>query len=184
LRSLSVLALLVASVSAASANTISFLCLQAGTPIGTYINGVGSLDYSCSGFSAPAGFNITSVTILGRVDYQFGQPGSNTFQVSFTESIPGFSPSPLVVANAGGEASSGIANGTTTLAGPLASLAAFTVTGASSTTLGAVDAGSASVRVTYTYELQQQPPTGTPEPSTLALVGGVLVLAGLRKFRR
>ena len=42
------------------------------------------------------------------------------------------------------------------------------------------DSAQYSVFATYTYEVQGG---GVPEPSTLALVGGVLVLAGIRKFR-
>jgi hypothetical protein len=175
--------LFVASVSMSSAATISFICQTGGQNSGTYVDGAGSLDYACTGFAAPGGFEITQVDILGRVDYQFGSnPGPNTFQISYTESIAGFAPSPLVVSITGGESSGGIVSATATLAGPLASVANFTVTGVGSTTQGSVDAGSGRVTVTYTYELQQQ--TGIPEPSTLALVGGVLVLAGLRKFRR
>jgi hypothetical protein len=151
--------------------------------VGTYVGGTGSLGYDCSGFTAPGGTTITQVDVLGRVDYQFGGVGPNTFQVSFTESTPGFAPSPLVVSITGSESSGGIIGGTTTLPGPLVSLANFTVTGVGSTTQGSVDAGSATVRVTYTYE-QQQSGGGVPEPTTLALVGGVLVLAGLRKFRK
>ncbi len=186
MRSLSILALLAASCTLASAATVSSLCTvasQGGTTLGTYNGGTGSLTYDCSGFSAPSGFEITSISVLGRVDYQFGIPGTNTFQVSFD--LPaGFSPDPNVVANTGGESSSGIANGTSTYSPvPLASFAAFSVAATGSTTQGAVDAGSATIRVTYTYEAQQQN-GDVPEPSTLALVGGVLVLAGIRKFRR
>ena len=47
-------------------------------------------------------------------------------------------------------------------------------------TVGTVGSANGSVFVSYTYEAI---PTGIPEPSTLALVGGVLVLAGIRKFR-
>ena len=38
--------------------------------------------------------------------------------------------------------------------------------------------------VNFTYEVQDNVvQSGVPEPSTLALVGGVLVLAGSRKFK-
>ena len=56
----------------------------------------------------------------------------------------------------------------------------FSVT-TSNTSLANVlpDNASYTISGVYTYEVQG----GVPEPSTLALVGGVLVLAGIRKFR-
>ncbi len=187
LRSLSIFALLAASASFASAATVSFTCTAPSSvinPVGLYTAGAGTIDYSCSGFSAASGFEITAVTLTGEIDYTFASAPSNTFQVSWT-TPGGFSPSPLVVQQTGPESSGPSVTGSTSLLSglPVTSFSSFTSTGTGSTPVGSVSAGTGILTVTYTYEAQQQN-GDVPEPSTLALVGGVLVLAGIRKFRR
>ena len=46
----------------------------------------------------------------------------------------------------------------------------------------AITGATFNAMVNFTYEVQDQGP-GVPEPSTLVMVGGVLVLAGIRKFK-
>ena len=48
----------------------------------------------------------------------------------------------------------------------------------------AITGATFNAMVNFTYEVQDNVvQSGVPEPSTLALVGGVLVLAGIRKFK-
>ena len=184
MRSLSIFALLAASCSLASASVITTSCSPSvGSGIvGTYAGGTGSVTYSCSGMAPASGFQIIAAVLNGQADYQFGSSNPNTFQVSFAVPV-GFSVNPIV-ASATGMVSSGaivpfLSNLTTV---PLPSFAAFNVVGTGSTPIGAVATGSGVLSISYTVEAI--PNTGgVPEPSTLALVGGVLVLAGLRKFR-
>lgn len=185
MRSLSIFALLAVSASLASATTVSFGCTVNGAPGATYASGAGSATFNCSGFAAPLNSEITNISILGRTDYQFGNnPGPNTFQISFALPV-GFSANPLISSISGGESSPGITGNTANLGSglPTLSYSAFSVVGTGSTTAGAVFSGSGTLSVTYTYEAIQQN-GNIPEPSTLALVGGILALAGIRKFRK
>ena len=181
MRYLSIFTLLVASSSLASASIISGTC----TPSGFFSGGAGTNVYSCNGATVAAGFQIIAGSLTLTVDYlNGGTVGTNTFQVSIP--VPGFSPNPLVGVSSGGTSSPPQIPVTSTLnAVPFAngaSLANFTVTGTGSTTSGSVAAGSGVLSYSYTVEAVQQGGQ-VPEPTTLALVGGVLVLAGIRKFR-
>ena len=183
MRYLSIFTLLVASSSLASATIITTTCSAA--PSSTFTNGTGTATYSCNGSGAiAAGSQIIAMSLTGSVDYAFGGNGTNTFQVSWA--VPaGFAPSPLVVAITGGASSGGVVSGTSNLGSGLPTtspFAAFTVVGMASTPQGTVDAGSSRLQVSYTIESIPNA-GGVPEPTTLALVGGVLVLAGIRKFR-
>ena len=181
MRYLSIFTLLVASSSLASASIISGFCTQSP---GFYGGGAGTNVYSCNGVAPGVGFQIIAGSLTLTVDYSGGgSAGTNTFQVSIP--VPGFSPNPLVGVSSGGTSSPPQIPVTSTLnAVPFAngtSLANFSVTGTGSTT-GSVAAGSGTLAYSYTVEAVQQGGQ-VPEPTTLALVGGVLVLAGLRKFR-
>ena len=182
MRSLSIFALLAGSCSLASATVITSTCSPSNPP--TFNAGAGAITYSCDGSGVIlSGFQITAASLTGQVDYAFGGNGSNTFQVSFA--VPAnYLPSPMVVSITGGPSSGGIVSGTSALSVGLpssAAIAAFTVVGTGSVPAGTVDSGSGRLMVSYTIEAI---PNGqVPEPTTLALVGGVLVLAGLRKFR-
>ncbi len=183
MRSLSIFTLLAASCSLASATIITTSCTP--TTPDFYNAGAGTVTYSCNGSGAIAsGFQIIAASLTGQVDYAFGGNGSNTFQVSFA--VPAnYLPSPMVVSITGGPSSGGIVSGTSSLTVGLpssAAIAAFTVIGTGSVPSGTVDAGSGRLMVSYTIEAIPNN-GGVPEPSTLALVGGVLVLAGMRKFR-
>ena len=181
MRYLSIFTLLVASSSLASASIISGTC----TPGGLYGGGTGTITYACNGATVGAGFQIIAGSLTLGVNYlNGGAVGTNTFQVSIP--VPGFSPNPLVGASSGGSGSTPVTFVTSTLnAVPFAdgvSLTNFTVTGTGSTTSGSVAAGSGTL--SYSYTVEAVPNNGQiPEPTTLALVGGVLVLAGIRKFR-
>lgn len=185
MRILSTFLLLAASCTFASAATVSFDCTNPGTNnIASFANGAGTTSFNCAGFGAPSGFEITAVSVLGRVDYQFGtDPGPNTVEVNFDLPLA-FIPNPLVVSNSGGESSVGIAQTPSNLSAGLPTLnyAAFSVDAKSTVTAGAVASSSARMTVTYTYEETFN--STVPEPSTFALVGAILTLAGLRKYRR
>ena len=188
MRYLSIFTLLVASSSLASASIISGFCTPTpgSGPVGTYAGGTGTVSYACGGSgTVAAGFQIIAGSLTLQTDYQFGSAGLNTFSVSIP--VAGYTATPLVAFTSATGSSSGASTPvTSTLNGtPLASgvsVAAFVVTGTGSVTSGSVATGSGLLSYSYTVEAVQQ--TGQiPEPTTLALVGGVLVLAGLRKFR-
>ncbi len=188
MRYLSIFTLLVASSSLASATIITGFC--APTPgsgiVGTYNGGTGTVSYSCNGSGAvAAGFQVIAGSLTLQTDYQFGSAGLNTCQVSIP--VAGYTANPLVAFTSATGSSSGSSTAvTSTLNGtPLGSgvsVAAFVVTGTGSVTSGSVASGAGLLSYSYTVEAVQNT-GGVPEPSTLALVGGVLVLAGLRKFR-
>jgi hypothetical protein len=184
MRYFSIFGVAVVATQLACAEIISFDCSVGGHSIGSYADGSGALDYSCPGFDAPALFEITAVSIEGRVDYQFGaNPGPNTFEVSWA--LPaGWVPTPLVVSNTGGESSTPpIPSSTSNLTGlPTLSIANFVVTGTGSTPQGTVASGAAALTVTYTYEII--PNDGVPEPASLGLVGFALAVAGVWRIRR
>lgn len=182
MRSLSIFVLLAASCSLASASIITAACTPSigSGNVGTFAGGSGTVTYSCEGFAANSGFEIISAVLTGQADYQFATATPATFEVSFA--VPaGFSVNPIVASASGNISSGNIVPFTSTLTTvPLASFAAFNVVGTGSTTLGSVATGSGVLSVSYTVEAVSG---GVPEPSTLALVGGVLILAGIRKFR-
>ena len=188
MRYLSIFTLLVASSSLASAAFITGFCTPTpgSGPVGTFAGGTGTVSYACGGSGAvAAGFEIIAGSLTLQTDYQFGSGGLNTFQVSIP--VPGYTANPLVAVTSATGSSSGASTAvTSTLNGtPLGSgvsVAAFVVTGTGSMTSGSVATGSGLLSYSYTVEAVQNT-GGVPEPSTLALVGGVLVLAGIRKFR-
>ena len=171
-------------VSAASAATINFSCAPSNNNAvsnGALVTG-GSTTTTCEAFTAPAGSVITNVqvnffaTFQDSVDngnHQLTYSGSGAFG-SFAAANTTIDPNVGFVSTFGNTAQNVASTGGTWT---------FT-TLVSNTVAGNVlpFASSYTVSGVYTYEVQD---TGgaVPEPSTLALVGGVLVLAGIRKFR-
>ena len=173
MRYLSIFTLLVSAASLASANTISIGC---STNIYNGQNGSGQSSV-CAGFSVPGGFNLTGVTYDYAIDFQFNllQPGTRSILADLNG--PGGADAMGILVNTANRPLVG-----TVVVAP-ADWAAFlagasigtSYVGASTSVTGA----TFDTQVNFTYETQ----SGVPEPSTLALVGGVLVLAGIRKFR-
>lgn len=194
MRSLSIFTLLVASASFASASIITNTC--SATPntggaglIGSYgsSTNLNTVSYSCSSFTAPVGQQIIAVSLLGRADYSFGDATVNSFTMNISGySLAGFANfSSSASSGPGGGDSSINTPGSTAFTGSLpinnpTAFAAFTATGTGSA-VGGFGSSNGRLQVQYTYEVI---PSGVPEPSTLAFVGSVLVLAGIRKFRR
>ena len=178
MRYLSIFTLL---VSAASASTINFSCAPSNNNAvagAALVNG-GSTTTTCDAFAAPAGSVITNVLInffstfqdsVNNGNHQLTYSGSGAFG-SFAAANTGIDPNVSFVSTSGNTAQNVASTGGTWLFTTLVS-----------NTVGTnvlPQASSYTVSGTYTYEVQG----GVPEPSTLALVGGVLVLAGIRKFR-
>ena len=178
----SLFTLLVSAASLASASTIEFTCTPSNN--NSIANGAlvtaGTTTVSCGGFMAPSGSAITNVSFNFLGTYQDSVDNGN-HQLTFAGSsaFGGFGPVDTTISPTIGFA---VASGGS--AQLLASTPSwlFTVT-TSNTNGGNVLPYNASYTIsgTYTYEVQDQ--SGVPEPSTLALVGGVLVLAGIRKFK-
>lgn len=182
MRFASIFTLLVSAASLASASTIGFTCTPSNN--NSIANGVlvtgGTTSVNCGGFTAPNGSAITNVAFDFLGTYQ-DSVDNRDHQLTFsgTSAFGGFGPVDTTISPAIGFA---VASGGS--AQLLASTPSwlFTVT-TSNTNGGNVLPYNASYTIggTYTYEVQDQ--GGVPEPSTLALVGGVLVLAGIRKAR-
>lgn len=145
--------------------------------------GGGTTSVTCAGFTAPSGSLITNLNLtffgsftetLNFVPHQLSFSGS-----SFIGNFGAFQTgSDTTQSNTGLQAAGSIALNTN-------SVSSFNVTVNTSTVGGQTlpDQGIYTVRAIYTYEVQQSG-GDVPEPTTLALVGGVLILAGLRKFRK
>ena len=184
MRYFSIFALLAASVSLASANTISIACIPGDNPaiVSSIIQGAGgNTSANCGGF-APAGFVITnlSLSFIGAFsDSSFdGLTKGVTYQII---SSPLGASAPMTTSTGQYIGSVTALNVLSAAQANLASIANFNVGVNTTITAGLATPASGlyTVNANYTYEVQG----GVPEPSTLALVGGVLVLAGIRKFR-
>ena len=182
MRYLSIFALLVSASSLASASTLAFSCVpnnnNAVTNSALVLGGATSV--TCDGFSAPAGSLITNISFNFLATFQDSvDNGNHQLTFSGNSAYGGFGPGtttshPSVgfmvasgggaqaIANTGGNWIFNVATSNTLNVNVLPDNASYTISGV------------------YTYEVQDGQ---VPEPSTLALVGGVLVLAGIRKFR-
>ena len=176
MRYLSIFTLLVASSSLASAAVISFSCSPV-TNLGQSSPNPGGA-VNCSGFSAPGGSSVIAISYQYGIDFSFDTFVAPTANITATINAPGANDVSVKFINTARPNT-----GTVNVAA--VDFAAF-IAGASLVTGHVGSAGvinsQFSARVNFTYEVDQ---TGgqIPEPSTLALVGGVLVLAGIRKFR-
>ena len=180
MRYLSIFTLL---VSAASAGTIPFTCapnnnnaVTNGAPVTA-----GSTNVTCTGFTPPAGQFIINVRLNGFATFQDSvDNGNHQLTYSATGAFGSFA-----AANTGPDPNVSFVSAFGNTAQNLASIANWVVTVSVSNTVAGnalPDNSSYTISGVYTYEVQNNDP-GIPEPSTLVLVGGVLVLAGIRKFR-
>lgn len=185
MRSLSIFTLLVAAASMASATTVNFSCTpqnQPGINAGALVNS-GSTSVTClaGGIDVGSGNLIQNLTLNFVGSFNDSISGTN-HQVEFTgtSSQGGFATTATSAGDFVGFAV--VSNFVNTNPGTQ-TLASFVFNVTTALAGGTVSPESAAYTVSgsYTYEAQQQ--SGVPEPSTLALVGGVLVLAGIRKFR-
>ena len=183
MRLLSVFALLVSAVSFASANTIAFSCIPNNNNAVTdgALVGGGATSVTCTGLDAGAGSRITNVSY--DITYTFQDSlnnGLHQLTYNATSVFGNFS-----TGNQNTTSNGAFGGGSSTFGGAMSIQSTggnYLVNVVSSNTVNTnvlPDNASYTISGVYTYEAQ----TGTPEPSTLALVGGVLVLAGLRKFR-
>ena len=184
MRKLSILALFVSAASLASAATISIACVPSNLSsinagVITTPTFATCAAQAASSFGSNLQFTNLSLSFIGS--FSDSNPNNGMKQVTFTGSS--------IYGNFVQATNSSQFNGTTGLVTPLnastplsTAIAAFNVNIATTTGVNIPDSAQYTVFANYTYETI--PTTGdVPEPSTIALVGGVLVLAGLRKFR-
>ncbi|MBY0503729.1 MAG: PEP-CTERM sorting domain-containing protein [Bryobacteraceae bacterium] len=184
MRSLSIFVLFAVSCSLASASIITQTCTPTNqdSVAGGIIVNAGTTTVSCAGFSAPIGSSITNISFnfLGTFSDSDGNNGLH--QITFSGTTPYGTFGPFNTGSNGDVGSTGSQTGLSAAAN-IANTGAFNVSVTASNTVNTnalPESAQYTVRAVYTYEVNQ---SGVPEPSTLALVGGVLVLAGLRKFR-
>ena len=177
MRYLSIFTLLAASASLASASIITMGCSQV-VNTGQTVSPGGNM--VCGGFTVPGGSTLFSIVYNYAIDFSFNPltaPGG-TASVNATINAPGAYD---VAVNFNNTARPNVGSVTVNVADWAAFLAGATLGTAHVGTVG-VTSSTFDALVTFTYEVNP-PQGGVPEPSTLALVGGVLVLAGIRKFR-
>ena len=178
MRYFSIFALLAASASFASANMITIAC---GPQVSTinFSTITSPLTSTCAAQNFGGGTTITNISLGFAGAFSDGNP-NNSSQVSFSGSsiLGNFGPINTGIDTL--SSNTGFIQNLNSTPNATPGFGAFNVS-VSTTSIGASvpDSAQYSVFATYTYEVQG----GVPEPSTLALVGGVLVLAGIRKFR-
>ena len=178
MRYFSIFALLAASASFASANMITIACGPQMSTI-NFSTITSPLASTCAAQNFGGGTNITNVSLAFAGAFSDGNP-NNSSQITFSGSsiLGNFGPITTATDNLSGN--TGYVIGLNSTANATPGFGAFNVNITTTSTGASVpDSAQYSVFATYTYEVQG----GVPEPSTLALVGGVLVLAGIRKFR-
>ncbi len=179
MRYLSIFALLVSASSLASANVITIACGPQVSSINFSVITTTS-SVSCAAQNFGGGSTITNVSLGFAGAFSDGNP-NNLSTVSFSGSSTLGNFGPITTGTDGLSSNTGFVQNLNPTVNATPGFAAFNVD-ITTTSIGASvpDSAQYSVFATYTYEVQGD---GVPEPSTLALVGGVLVLAGIRKFR-
>ncbi len=179
MRYFSVFALLAASASFASANVITIACGPQMSTI-NFSTITSPLASTCAAQNFGGGSIITNISLGFAGAFSDGNP-NNASQISFSGSsiLGNFGPLTTGIDNL--SSNTGFVQNLNPTVNATPGFGAFNVN-ITTTSIGASvpDSAQYSVFATYTYEVQTP---GVPEPSTLALVGGVLVLAGIRKFR-
>ncbi len=186
MRSLSIFTLLVASASFASATTITITCGSVQSINGPIDGAAGSIttptDVTCAAQDFGSGFNITNVSLGFAGSFSDPFPSTSS-QVGFAGTASGGLVGNFGTFFTGTDGLSGNTGFQNNLLAATPGTQTFAAINVSvvTTSPGATipNSGGYSVFANYTYESNDV----IPEPSTLALVGGVLVLAGIRKFR-
>ena len=182
MRYLSIFTLLVASSSFASAAIITIACGPQQSSINAGVVTPGALAANCAAQNFGGGTVITNFSLGFSGAFSDGNP-NNSSQVSdsYTSTVGNGGPINTGIDNL--SSNTGFIQNLNAQTPGTPGFGAFTVN-VTTTSIGVSvpDSAQFSVFATYTYEVQQT--GGVPEPSTLALVGGVLALAGIRKFRR
>lgn len=187
--------LLLAAAVGALALTATATPINCGTAVFSGGNG-GPTTLTCTGQSAPLGFQIIGITLSYQADFSQGFSATNTVQMTFTPGsspagIGGFTPSttdlfptcsggsPSLACSTGGvSTSSASASG-----GPQTSVASFGVNVSSLVTSGSVGASTGTVF----YDIITVSDGTIPEPMSMSLMGAGLLglgILGRRKFAR
>ncbi|MBY0503731.1 MAG: PEP-CTERM sorting domain-containing protein [Bryobacteraceae bacterium] len=185
MRFLSMLAFVAATSTFAHASFIQTCAPvnQDSVASGALVNS-GTTTVNCAGFTAPSGFNITNISFSFLGTFSDSDSNNGMHQVSFSGTTPWGTFGPFDTNLDPEVGSTGALSGITPGTNLGAAVSPFSIIVNVANTINTnslPDAAQYTIRATYSYETSL---TGVPEPSTLALVGGVLVLAGLRKARR
>jgi len=180
-----ILCLLVVA-TAASAASVTANCTP--FPSSTIANGIGSSSVSCpDAFTAgvPSSFStLLSATLNEQADYLFGNTvGTNSITMSYTPSVQPWTPTTSTSSTSGTTSSGSVGTTSQNWNGSLAlNFASFTVTLTSSVTSGTVAASTGAVSVSYNYTYN--PPSTTPEPTAMCLIGLGMLGLGIPALRR
>jgi hypothetical protein len=161
--------------------------------------GIGSTFVTCPSFASLGlgpGFLWNSTALIYTGDYILdsafhnGHPDANTVTITFTPApAPGFTGAVVIISNAANSFAkannSPVFDPANPNTNPAASLS-FVVSEASTTApnTGGVSVSNASVTETFTYSPNTPPPPGTPEPTTMCIVGLSMLGLGLPRLRR
>jgi hypothetical protein len=178
-------------------SSLNVFCSPTST---SFSSGTGTGTDTCGPSGLVATDTINAITIFFLSDYQFGLSPSNSVSIGFTPSntlgatwstpattctVTGAGSSTADTCNffAGNVNAPGTSSSTDTNAASLHALAAstFTVGLTSAVNSGSVATSAAGVVVEYDFTVAS---TGSPEPTTLALVGSALIGLGIIRRKR